>query len=137
MSMKTKRGLSALLLSLIFIGAIAQGPKLKVKITDTNNVTTIVENVSSSSSSSCNTSDFPVYQGTVKTDVNFRDLRSIIIRHDLPAEDNNNYLSVELMSKNGESGIYEMIRGIRITGKSEDGDFSAKVNEVSTIEVLH
>jgi hypothetical protein len=132
-----KIALTALLLILVFLGANAQGPKLKVKITDTDGTATVVSNVSSSSSSSCNTSDFPVYQGTTKTDVDFNDLKKVIIRHDLPAEDRNNYLTVELFKNNGESGLYEMIRNIRITGKSEEGNFSVKVIDLQAIEVLN
>ena len=134
--MNPKKVVSLLLLALVLLGANAQNPKVKIKVVDTNDVATIVENVSSSSSSSCNTSDFPVYQGTSKTDVNFRDLKKVIVRHDKPAEDNTNYLSVELITKNGESDIYEMIRSIRITGKSEDGDFSVKIIDVKTVEIL-
>ncbi len=134
--MKTKIGISIVLVFLIITGAFAQPPQFKVKITDTKGVTTIVERVSSSSSSSCNTSDFPVYQGTEKRDVDFSDLKSIIVRHDQPAEDANNYITIELVDKKGKSGIYEMIKNIRITGKSESGDFSVKINDVETIEVL-
>ncbi|MCK4745477.1 MAG: hypothetical protein KAT15_00500, partial [Bacteroidales bacterium] len=134
--MNLKKVVSLLLLTLIVAGAFAQESKLQVKVTDTNDEATIVYNVSSSSSSSCNTSDFPVYQGTSKTDVNFSDLKKVIVRHDLPAEDNTNYLSVELITKNGKSDIYEVIKSIRITGKSEDGDFSVKVIDVKTIEIL-
>jgi len=134
--MKTKRWFSLLLALLMITGAFAQRPQLRVKITDTEGVTTIVERVSSSSSSSCNTSDFPVYQGTEKRDVNFGDLKSIIVRHDQPAEDANNYITIELTDKTGKSGIYEMIKNIRITGKSEEGDYSIKINELKSIEVL-
>ena len=134
--MNLKKVVSLLLLTLIVAGAFAQESKLQVKVTDTNDEATIINSVSSSSSSSCNTSDFPVYQGTSKTDVNFSDLKKVIVRHDLPAEDNTNYLSVELITKNGKSDIYEVIKSIRITGKSEDGDFSVKVIDVKTIEIL-
>jgi len=129
--------LTTVLLTLVMLGVNAQGPKLKVRITDTDGTATVVSNVSSSSSSSCNTSDFPVYQGTTKTDVDFNDLKKVIVRHDLPAEDKNNYLTVELIMNSGESGLYEMIRSIRITGKSEEGNFSVKAFDVQAIEVLN
>ena len=133
-----KRRFSAVIIGIMVIGGLtAQQPRLKVKITDKEDVTTIVENISSSSSSSCNTSDFPVYQGTTKTDMNFRDLKKVVVRHDKPAEDATNYLSVELISNEGESGIYEMIKSIRIIGKSEEGNFSIKVIDVKTVEVLN
>ncbi len=134
--MLMKRIFSALISTFLILGAVAQEQELKVKIVDTDNVTTIINQVSSSSSSSCNTSDFPVYQGTTKRDVDFRDIKKVIVRHDKPAEDVNNYLTVELIQRNGESSVYEMIKNIRITGKSDEGDFSVKVIDVKTIEVL-
>lgn len=136
MEMKAKNLIAAVLFTLLVSGLSAQNRELKVKIVDLNNVTTVVTNVSTSSSSSCNTSDFPVYQGSTKADVNFADLKSIIIRHDKPAEDPNNYLTVELEFKDGKSGLYEMIKHIRFTGVTESGDFSIKAQEVSMIDVV-
>jgi hypothetical protein len=134
--MQIKKIVLAFFLMAMVGSLTAQEQALKVKVTDTREVATVIRNVSSSSSSSCNTSDFPVYQGSERTDVDFRNLKKIIVRHDKPAEDPNNYLTVELVSQNGESGTYEMIKGIRITGVSEKGDFSVKVIDVLTVEVL-
>jgi hypothetical protein len=82
-------GVVALMATCIF----AQNRELKVKIVDLNDMSTVVTNISTSSSSSCNTSDFPVYQGSTKIDLNFADLKSVIVRHDKPAEDSNNYIT--------------------------------------------
>jgi hypothetical protein len=136
LDMNARRMITALSVVLMTTGIFAQNRELKVKIVDLNDVATVVTNISTSSSSSCNTSDFPVYQGTTRTDVNFADLESVIIRHDKPAEDSNNYITVELMFKDGRSGLYEMIRHIRFTGVSENGDFSIKALDVNIIDVV-
>jgi len=134
--MQVKRLITALLIAMIATGIYAQDRELKVRIVDLNDEATVVTNISTSSSSSCSTSDFPVYQGSTKADVNFKDLKSVIVRHDKPAEDSNNYITVELLFKDGESGLYEMIRHIRFTGVSESGNFSIKVLDVNMIDVI-
>ena len=134
--MAIKNVLSTILLLTIFVGISAQGNSVSVKVIDTKDVTTVVNRFSSSSSSSCNSSDFPVYQGTVKTDVDFSDLKMVVVRHDKPAEDANNYITVELIFKSGSSGLYEVVKHIRFTGKAASGDFSIKVNDVNTVEIL-
>ncbi len=134
--MNARRMIFALTVALMATGIFAQNRELKVKIVDLKDVSTVVTNISTSSSSSCNTSDFPVYQGSTKADVNFADLKSVIVRHDKPAEDSNNYITVELLFKDGKSGLYEMIRHIRFTGDSEKGDFSIKVLDVNMIDVV-
>ncbi len=134
--MQVKRLITALLIAMIATGIYAQDRELKVRIVDLNDEATVVTNISTSSSSSCDTSDFPVYQGSNKTDVNFADLKSVIVRHDKPAEDSNNYITVELLFKDGKSGLYEMIRHIRFTGVSESGNFSIKVLDVNMIDVI-
>jgi len=134
--MNPKKALCAWLLSLFFISAFSQEPKVKIRVVGTDQVSTIVEAVSTSSSSSCMTADFPVYQGESSKEVYFNDLKKIIVRHDKPAEDGMHYISVKLITKDGESGLYEMINNIRITGKSEEGDFSVMVKDVQTVEVI-
>jgi hypothetical protein len=134
--MNARRMIMTLVAALLVTSIYAQDRVLTVKIVDLNDVATVVTNVSTSSSSSCNTSDFPVYQGSTKTDVNFAELKSVIVRHDKPAEDSNNYITVELLFKNGKSGLYEMIKHIRFTGVSEKGDFTIKVVDVNMVDVL-
>ena len=134
--MQVKRLVTALLIVMIATGIYAKDRELKVRIVDLNDEATVVTNISTSSSSSCDTSDFPVYQGSNKTDVNFADLKSVIVRHDKPAEDSNNYITVELLFKDGKSGLYEMIRHIRFTGISDKEDFSIKVLDVNMIDVI-
>ena len=46
------------------------------------------------------------------------------------------YISIELRAKSGETGVYEMIRNIRFTRVSDEGDFSVKVKDVKTVEIL-
>jgi len=135
--MSAKRLAVALCLALMVSGSFAQEKKYKVKVFDLQDVITTLDRASSSSSSSCESSDFPVYQGSTKTEVNFGDLNSIIVRHDVPAEDPNNYVTVELEFLDGNSGLYEMVKHIRITGTSESGSFSKKIVEINLIEIVH
>lgn len=127
----------ALCLTLIISGMYAQEKEYKVKVFDLQDVVTTLDRASSSSSSSCETSDFPVYQGSTKMDVNFADLKSIIVRHDIPAEDPNNYVTVELEFLNGSSDLYEMVKHIRITGRGKSGSFSKKIMEINLLEIVH
>jgi hypothetical protein len=127
--------LTAILLVSFGLAAYAQGKGVTAKITDLKKVTTTVQNASSSSSSSCNTSDFPVYQGTETKEVNIADLTWISVRHDLTPSDPS-YIKLELTFKNGTSGIYEMVRYIRFTGKTEEGSFAIQVKDINTIEIV-
>ena len=117
------------------MGTFAQ-EQVVVKITDLEKVTTTLSNASTSSSSSCNTSDFPVYQGSTLKEIDFADLSWISVRHDLKSSDPNNYVSVELTFKDGKTGIYEMVKHIRFTGRTSEGSFSLKVIETNTVEVV-
>jgi hypothetical protein len=117
-------------------GVYAQEAKLKVKITTLDNVTTEVEGITTSSSSGCMSADFPVYQGTDRVDVHIGDLRQILVRHDLPAEDVNNYITLELIDKEGKSKLVEIIKSIRFIGKSESGNYSAKVKDINSVLIL-
>lgn len=126
---------TALLLVLFGAATYAQGERVTVKISDLEKVTTTVQNASSSSSSSCGTSDFPVYQGTEEKDVDIADLTWISVRHDLTPSDPN-YIKLELIFKDGTTGIYEMVRYIRFTGKTEEGNFGKMVKDINTIEIV-
>ncbi|MCK5694437.1 MAG: hypothetical protein KAI08_16345, partial [Bacteroidales bacterium] len=94
-----------------------------------------VQNASSSSSSSCGTSDFPVYQGTSEKDVDLADLTWISVRHDLTPSDPS-YIKLELTFMDGTSGIYEMVRYVRFTGKTEEGNFAIMVKDINTIQIV-
>lgn len=118
-----------------FLMATAQERGVTVKVTDLKKVTTTVRNATSSSSSSCGTSDFPVYQGADARDVDIADLTWISVRHDLTPSDPN-YVKLELTFKDGSSQIYEMVRYIRFTGSSEEGSFSVMVKDINTIQIL-
>ncbi|MEA3460907.1 MAG: hypothetical protein U9R49_03435 [Bacteroidota bacterium] len=126
---------TALLLVTFAMGTYAQGEDVTAKITDLEKVTTTVQNASSSSSSSCGTSDFPVYQGTDLKDVDIADLTWISVRHDLTPSDPS-YIKVELTFKDGREEIYEMVRYIRFTGKTEEGSFAMMVKDINTIEIV-
>ena len=123
------------LIAAVMMTASAQGRGVTVKITDLEKVTTTVQNASSSSSSSCGTSDFPIYQGTETKDVDIADLTWISVRHDLTPSDPS-YIKLELTFKNGTSGIFEMVRYIRFTGKTEEESFAIQVKDINTIEIV-
>jgi hypothetical protein len=133
--MKQKSFCTAIFLMAFVMGTMAQ-EGVTVKITDLKKVTTTLTNASTSSSSSCNTSDFPVYQGSTLKEIDFADLSWISVRHDLTASDPNNYVSVELTFKDGKTGIYEMVKHIRFTGRTPEGSFSLKVKDTNTVQVI-
>lgn len=126
---------TALLLVSFGLATYAQGKSVTVKITDLEKVTTTVQNASSSSSSSCGTSDFPVYQGADLQDVDIADLTWISVRHDLSPSDPS-YIKVELTFKDGKTGIYEMVRYIRFTGKAGEESYALMVKDINTIEIV-
>lgn len=134
--MKLRTIWTALLLVSFGLATYAQGEGVTVKVNDLKKVTTTVRNASSSSSSSCGTSDFPVYQGTEARDVDIADLTWISVRHDLTPSDPS-YIKLELTFKDGSTGIYEMVRYIRFTGKTDEGNFSMMVKDINTIEIIH
>jgi hypothetical protein len=123
---------TALLLVSFGLATFAQGKDVTVKITDLEKVTTTVQNASSSSSSSCGTSDFPIDLGP---DVDIADLTWISVRHDLTPSDPN-FIKLELTYKDGTTGIYEMIKYIRFTGTTEEGSFAIQVKDINTIEIV-
>jgi hypothetical protein len=134
--MMTRKTIFTVMLLVSFgLSVFAQRKGVTVKINDLDKVTTTVQNATSSSSSSCNTSDFPVYQGTELKDVDIADLKWISVRHDLTPSDPN-YVKLELTFKDGTSGIYEMVRYVRFIGKTEEGNYAKMVKDINTIEIL-
>jgi len=133
--MRQRTILTAILLVSFGLATFAQGKSVTVKISDLEKVTTTVQNASSSSSSSCGTSDFPVYQGSDQKDVDIADLTWISVRHDLTPSDPS-YIKLELTFKDGTSGIYEMVRYVRFTGTTEEGNFAIMVKDINIIEVV-
>ncbi len=113
----------------------AQRQGVTIKVTDLDNVTTTLQNATSSSSSSCNTSDFPVYQGPEEKDVDIADLTWISVRHDLTPSDPN-YVKLELTFKDGSTGIYEMVRYVRFAGRTEEGNYAKMVKDINTIQIV-
>lgn len=124
--------LTAALLVCFGLAIYAQDKGVTVKITDLEKVTTTVQNASTSSSSSCGTSDFPIYLGD---DVDIADLTWISVRHDLTPSDPS-YIKLELTYKDGTTGVYEMIKYIRFTGKTEEGNFAIMVKDINTIQIV-
>jgi hypothetical protein len=133
--MKRRKIYSAILLLSFALFTQAQGRGVTIKVTDLDKVTTTVQNATSSSSSSCNTSDFPVYQGTEEKDVDIADLTWISVRHDLTPSDPN-YVKLELTFKDGSKDIYEMVRYIRFAGKTEEGNYAKMVKDINTIQII-
>lgn len=124
-----------LLFSIYFMAATAQNQSATIKITDVNGVVTVVKNPSSSSSSSCNSPDFPALKGGSRRDINFNELKYITV---LPGSSSGSeiYTGVELEYKDGKTEKLEMIKNIRFSGNSDAGDFSIPVKEISMVEVL-
>jgi hypothetical protein len=133
--MKERNIVTLVLLTVMFTGIFAQGNRVTVKISDLEKVTTTVQNATSSSSSSCGTSDFPVYQGSDLKDVDIADLTWISVRHDLTPSDPS-YIKMELTFKDGSKGIYEMVRYIRFTGTTGEGSYAKMVKDINTIEIV-
>jgi hypothetical protein len=133
--MKNRTIFTAILLFSFGLVTFAQGRGVTIKVTGLDKVTTTVQNATSSSSSSCNTSDFPVYQGAELKEVNFADLTWISVRHDLKPSDPN-YVKLELTFKDGSTGIYEMVRYIRFAGKTDQGNFAEMVKDINTIQIV-
>jgi len=125
----------ALLLLGLGTATYAQEKGVTAKITDLKKVTTTVQNASSSSSSSCGSSDFPVFQGSDQKDVDIADLTWISVRHDLTPSDPS-YIKIELTFKNGSTGIYEMVRYVRFTGSTDEGNFAIQVKDINIIEIV-
>lgn len=131
-----KRLFSFLVLLTWVLGVHAQEQRFMIKIVDNQEQTTLIENATSSSSSSCNTSDFPVFQGGSRTDVNLRDLNRIVVHPDQSTKNDEVYIAVELINRNGESSMTEMIRNIRFMGDTKDGRYRKKIEDIHTVDVI-
>lgn len=132
--MRARNFVSMALGMLFTASAFVQGQEMKVKIVDLENVKTVVDNATTSSSTGMD--DFPVYQNGVQALMHMDDLYMILVRHDQKASDPNLYVVVELLDMEHKSSIYEMARYMRFSGSSEAGPFSIKVKDINTIEVL-
>ena len=128
--------MSVLLLALLMMGAYAKEPAATIKVVDIRDVTTVVTRASSSSSSSCHSPDFPVLRGGSYRDVNFNELSRIIVHHDQQVKDAANYIGIELVAKDGKAEVLEMIKHIRFTGNTKNGEFSIMVKDIKTVEVI-
>ncbi len=134
--MKTTRLISILVVLTWTTGIIAQNQRFMIKIVDNQDQTVLVENATSSSSSSCNSSDFPVFRDGSRTDVNFRELNRIVVHPDRSTKNDEMYVAVELIGRDGTSSMIEMIRNIRFMGKTGDGRFSRKIEDIRTVDVI-
>lgn len=134
--MKIRKLVISLAMVLIAAGLNAQGQRFMLKITDTQNQSTLVENATSSSSSSCNSSDFPVMQEGTRTDVNFRDLNKILVHPERSTKNDELYVAVELIHRDGTSEMTEMIRNVRLMGNSDQGRYGKKIDEIREVNVI-
>ncbi|MEZ5069468.1 MAG: hypothetical protein R2751_00520 [Bacteroidales bacterium] len=135
--MKTIRIFLLLIPCLLSQGSLLaqeRGPRLR--ITDGDGQATVVEGGTSSSSSSCNTSDFPVYVGENRVDMDFKELTEVVVHPQRPTRNNQVYISVEIFTLDGRSDMVEMVRQIRIGGRTGDGTFGLKVEDIQRVEVL-
>lgn len=132
--MLLKKALSVLILSVLITGIYAQDKSSTLRIVDLENVATLIENATTSSTDV--EGNFPVYQNGVKQMKNFDDLYMILVRHDLSASDPNIYICVELIDMDDKSSVYEMAKYMRISGKAESGPFSIKVKDINTMQVM-
>lgn len=133
--MLRKRLSAALILLLFLTGLTAREQEQVLKITDLKGQTTMVTQASSSSSSSCNSPDFPVLRGGSRKDVNFGELSWITVLHHKAVKDPEVYIKVELTLLNGETEEYDMIRNIRFMGKAGGDDFSILVEDINTVQI--
>lgn len=129
-----KKALSVLSLVLLITAVNAQNHSSKLKIVDLENVATVIDKASTSSSEGQD--DFPVYQSGVKQTKKFDDLYMILVRHDLSPSDPNIYICVELIDMNDQSSVYEMAKYMRISGATESGPFSIKVKEINSMQII-
>ncbi|MCP4309873.1 MAG: hypothetical protein GY790_01300 [Bacteroidetes bacterium] len=129
-----KKLLATLSVSLLIFALYAQETSSKLRIVDLENVATVINSATTSSSEEQD--DFPVYLDGIKQTKKFDDLYMILVRHDLKASDPNIYISVELIDMEDQSSIYEMAKYMRVSGQAESGSFSIKVKEINTIEVM-
>jgi hypothetical protein len=134
--MKLKKLILVMTMLTWIAGIYAQRQQFMVKITDNQDQTALVENATSSSSSSCNTSDFPVIQGGSRTDINFRDLNRIIVHPDRSTKNDEVYVAVELIDRDGKSTMTEVVRSIRFMGDTENGRYRKKIEDIRTVDVL-
>jgi len=133
--MNTKNIIVSLIAVMLTMGLAAQENRSKVKVVDANEKSVIVYGAMPSSSLSCQVGDFPAFRNASLTTVDFRDLQKIIVRHDLPARMDTSYVSVEMVTRDGESEVYEMSKSTRILGDTDEGSFSVKVKDLKSLEI--
>ncbi|MGW8316417.1 MAG: hypothetical protein ACWGNV_12510 [Bacteroidales bacterium] len=134
--MKIRQLVILFTLMVMATGLNAQGQRFMIKITDTQNQSTLLENATSSSSSSCNSSDFPVMQEGTRTDVNFRDLNKILVHPERSTQNDEMYVAVELIHRDGSSEMTEMIRSVRMMGNSDQGRYGKRIDEIREVDVI-
>ncbi len=135
--MKTHKAIAVLIFFLFAAGLAAQGSGVTIKVIDVQGVTTVIQAATSSSASSCNSPDFPVLKGGSRKDIDFSELEWISVLHGVPTGNDQIYIRVELTLKSGELEEYDMIKNIRFSGQSEQGDFTIQVKDISTVQIMH
>jgi hypothetical protein len=123
-----------LVISMFILSAQAQS--VTVKVTGVDGNTTVVKQASSSSSSSCDSPDFPAIKGGSRKDINFNDLNFVTVMPYKASSNETLYISAELELKDGTKEEVEMSKYIRFSGTADSGDFSLLVSEISMVEVV-
>ena len=131
--MNIKRLAALLSFSFLMLAVFAKDP-VKARIVDLEDVATVIENTTTSSSDG--SGSFPVYLYGEKQMKNFDNLYMILVRHDLEASDPNIYISVELIDMDDRSSVYEMAKYMRVSGSAESGPFSIKIKDINTLQVV-
>jgi hypothetical protein len=125
---------AVLVLSVLVTGIYAQSPAVKLRIVDLENVATVIDHATTSSSNE--KGEFPVFLNGVKDMKQLNDLYMILVRHDLQASDPDIYISVELIDMDDRSSIFEMAKYMRVSGSTAEGSFSIRLNDVNTMQVM-
>lgn len=128
-----KKLLIILLALLLNFGLFAQ-ESVKAKISSLDKVETVVEGLTTSSSEGSD--DFPVYQYGVKKTMHFDKLYMLLVRHDIESSNPDIYITVELVDTNMKSTLYEMVRLMRVSGKTSEGRYSIKLQDVNSILIV-
>jgi len=132
--MVLKKISAVLAFSLLVTGIYAQSPAVKLRIVDLENVATVIDHATTSSSNE--KGEFPVFLNGVKEMKQLNDLYMILVRHDLQTSDPDIYISVELIDMDDRSSVFEMAKYMRVSGSTAEGPFSIRLKDVNTMQVM-
>ena len=75
-------------------------------------------------------------QNGTRTDVNFRDLNSIVVHPERSTQNDEIYVAVELVHRDGSSEMTEMIRSVRLMGSTGEGRYRKRIDEIREVSVI-